>query len=157
MPRSRTVARVLDPQQRGVRILTAVILLAGAGVLFWLFSPGERERRGIMERVELGDRAERLVELIGTPRDCPPTQLDHLRASFPDATPPAQIEESLDRMARETRRRWVYPLDLRKPARCSGAEGQTEVGVDAEERIVWYVAVTGKSTLRIAAPLEAGG
>lgn len=149
MPRSRTMDRALSTQSRISLIVTVVILLLGAVVLIWVVSPGERQRRGVMERIDFGDEATRVSALLGEPTECPTGTLEHLRGTFPEGWPPAAVEGALGRMSTETTARWVYPLDEDDPGQCDGADGQTEIGLDAERQVLWYVAITGKTGLRL--------
>lgn len=149
MPRSHTIDRALPAQSRLSRIITVAILVLGAVVLIWVFSPGERERREVMERIDFGDEADRVSALLGEPTDCPVGSLDHLRPSFPEGWPQPAVEGALERMTAETTARWVYPLDDRDAGRCGGEDGQTEVGLDAERQVLWYIAITGKTGLRL--------
>lgn len=149
MPRSRTLDRALTSQGRMSMIITVVILLLGLVVLLWVFSPGERQRRELLDRIEFGDPADRVAALLGPATECPAGSLEHLRGAFPEGWPPPAVEAALERMAAETAARWVYPLDEREPGRCGGGDGQTEIGLDDERRVLWYVAITGKTGLRL--------
>jgi hypothetical protein len=138
-----------------------VILLLGAILLVWLVSPSERSRRSDMASLELGEPMGRVAGVLGPPAArCPGRNLSHLDESFPPGWPAPSIETTLQALGEETGERWIYPLDDDDPADCSPADGQTELGLDAEGRLLWYVAITGESPLELperfapAAPIQ---
>jgi hypothetical protein len=127
-----------------------VVLLAGLVALIWMTSPAERRRRETMERLELGDSASRVVALLGEPpARCPGSGLDHLKASFPPGWPEVAAVGALESLGARTAERWVYPLSLRRVAGCEPADGQTEIGIGADGTILWYIALAGKTPLRL--------
>lgn len=141
------------------RIVSVAILLIGAVALVWVFSPGERQRKAALGRIEFGFPADSITALLGPPTDCPVDSLEHLRGSFPEGWAPRTADAALQRMESETASRWVYPVDRRETGRCGGADGQTEIGFDASRQVLWYVAITGKTALRLPEgwEAEAGG
>jgi hypothetical protein len=149
MPRSQIINRALPKQSRLSLIITIAILVLGAVVLIWVISPGERRRRELMERLDFGDPGTRVSALLGEPTECPIGTLDHLRGSFPEGWPPPAAEAALERLTAETTARWVYSLDAGDAGECGGADGQTEIGLDADSQVLWYVAITGKTGLRL--------
>jgi hypothetical protein len=48
-----------------------------------------------------------------------------------------------------TRERWVYPVNPRERIGCNAAAGHTEIGVDAQGRVLWSVDVTGRTPIRL--------
>jgi hypothetical protein len=119
-------------------------------VLVWFASPSERRRRGIVDRLEVGDPADRVEELMGVPgARCRGGDLEHLDASFPLGWPAASVATTLQTLGEETRDRWVYPLSSRREAGCAPADRQTEIGFDAEGRVLWLVGIMGESPLRL--------
>jgi hypothetical protein len=136
-----------------------VVVLLGAVVLLWSISPGERRREQVMERIRVGDEVARVEELLGPAQRCPVNGLAHLRTRFADEWPVAAVDVALQRLSRETAERWVYPVDARRPADCAGGEGNTEIGIGRDGRVLWYVTITGKTGLRLPddyTPLDAG-
>jgi cbb3-type cytochrome oxidase subunit 3 len=147
MPRNRALDRALGPRSRTSTLSTLAIVLMGAVVVVWVFSPGERERREVVSRIELGDEAQRVESLLGPPARCPIGSLEHLKGAFPGDQPPAAVEAAMAGLSARTAFRWVYPLDRDDQVECAGAPDQTEIGFDAEQRVLWYVPLTGRSTL----------
>jgi hypothetical protein len=90
-----------------------------------------------------------VVAVVGTrPVRCPVGTLEQLRESFPDGWAPAAVDVALERLRSGTRERWIYSLDPDEPSRCEVAEeGRTEIGVGPDGRVLWYVAITGKTFL----------
>jgi hypothetical protein len=150
LPRNRRLDDALGTSKRSVWIATGLILLAGAVLLFWFFSPGERSRRDRVGRLELGDPSARVAAVLGEPpARCPAGDLSHLRESFPPGWPAASLETALQTLAGETSERWVYPLDDDDTASCGGRRGTTEIGLDAEGRILWSIAILGETRIEL--------
>ncbi len=137
--------QALRTRHRGVRRVTALILLAGIAVVaFILLSPGRRRERLVGDLRLMADSAS-VRALLGTPgATCTTGGLEHLGRRFPTGTPPAAVGEVTDRLQRETAQRWVYPLDEDGRAGCVPPDGATEVGLDRQGRVLWYVPVTGR-------------
>lgn len=145
----------MQTPKRGIWIATAAVLLGGLVVILWVTSPAEGRRREIMDRLELGDSASRVVALLGeAPARCPGAELAHLGASFPPGWPGSSSEAALQALGVRTHERWVYPLGPGRPAGCDPREGQTEIGISPDGTILWYVAVTGKTPLRLPAEIS---
>lgn len=159
MPRSHTIDRALPGTKRVSRIISVAILLIGTLVLVWVFSPGERQRKAALDRLGVGFPADSVTALLGPPTDCPTDSLQHLQGSFPGGWAPRTATAALERMESETASRWVYPVDRRETGRCEGGDGQTEIGFDSSRQVLWYVAITGKTALRLPEgwEAEAGG
>lgn len=129
----------------------------GLLVLFWVVSPTERKRREVVERLEVGDSVSRVEHLLGHgAARCPVGSLQHLEQSFPAGWPGASVQTALHAMAARTKERWVYSLSARHHPSCTPADGVTEIGVGADGRLVWYVPVTGKTTLTLPDDLTPG-
>lgn len=113
-------------------------------------SPGERERSAQVERLQLGDPRERVSEVMGPPgARCSGGDLGHLAESFTPGWPAASLATALQTLGEETGERWVYPLSSRRTAGCEPADRQTELGFDAEGRLLWYVVIVGETPLRL--------
>jgi hypothetical protein len=153
MARKYRMDQALRTRQRGIRIATAVILLLGAGVIVWALASPERRRTRIVDRLAIGLEASNVAQLLGpAPATCAVGSLDHLRRSFPVGSPPATVEGTIGRMQDETAQRWVYPLDARDPggpSACTRRSNATEIGLDREQRVLWYVAITGRTSLEL--------
>lgn len=160
MARNHRIDRALRVRQRGVWIATAAIALVGVVVVALAFGNAERRRERAVSSLSLGDEARRVEALLGGGGiRCPAASIGHLRGSLPEEWGAAAAETALGRMARETAERRVYPLDHRGQAGCSVASGATEVGLGADGRVLWYVAVTGRTRMTLPAAFaeEAGG
>ena len=140
--RDRRVDQALRTHQRGVRRVTALILVAGLAVVaFFLMSPERRRERRVGDLHIMEDSAG-VRALLGAPgASCPTGGLEHLGNRFPTGTPPATVEDVLARLQRETAQRWVYPLDPGRRVGCVPPDGSTEVGLDRRGRVLWYVPV----------------
>ena len=158
--RTRRIDNALQTQKRAMWTATALVLLVGVLVLVWVVSPAERRRRGAMDGLDVGDPASRLVQLLGEPAArCPAGDLAQLRGAFPPGWPGASVESALGTLAAATAERWVYPIG-RGSSDCAPLDGRTEVGVDAERRVLWYVTVTGKTPVQLppeVSPASPGG
>ena len=129
-----------------------MILALGAILLLWLASPSERGRRSDMDDLAFGDPTERVASVLGPPAArCAGDDLAHLSGSFPPGWPTPSVETTLQALGEETGERWIYPLDDDDPAGCAPVDGQTELGLDAEGRLLWYVTITGESPLELPA------
>lgn len=149
-PRNRRLDEALQTPKRGIWIATGIIVVLGILVLVWAVSPTERRRRSVMGDLELNDPASRVTELMGAPgARCPGSSVAHLARSFPPGWPASATEAALQEMGEETRERWVYPISLRRTASCAPRDGQTEIGVGRDGRVLWYVVVVGKTPLQL--------
>lgn len=132
---------------KGTRRVTAVILLVGLAVLAWiLLSPGRHRDRAVA-KLELSADTAQVIALMGRPAaTCPTGSLDHLRERFPTGTPPATVDQALARMQAETVERWVYPVKVKEGEKvgCTPGNGATEVGLDRNRRVLWYVPTMGR-------------
>lgn len=133
--------------KRGTRRVTAIIVLVGLGVLVWGLATPERRRARVVGKVALGNTTEQVARQLGRPAAvCPVGGLEHLQERFPTGTPPATAEQALARMQQETAERWIYPLETEAGAKagCTPRQGDTEIGLDRNGRVLWYVPVTGR-------------
>ncbi|HET6228705.1 MAG TPA: hypothetical protein VFE05_01425 [Longimicrobiaceae bacterium] len=106
---------------------------------------GDRRRERQVSHVALGADTSAVAAALGRPgRACPTGSLDDLAEQFPGGTPPAQAESTLDRLRPQTARRWVYAPGS-GAASCAPQKGATQFGLDPQGRVVWYVAVTGRT------------
>src|SRR5690606_37683610 len=110
----------------------------------------ERTRRAEVERLEIGDPVARVEGILGPPAArCEGDDLAHLAGSFPPGWPQPSIETTVQALAAATDERWIYPLDEDASATCAPVREGTEVGLDAEGRVLWYVAIMGESPLEL--------
>jgi hypothetical protein len=148
--RSRRLDRALPNRTPGLWIVTILILVLGALLVLASAGQAARDRQDLMDRVRIGDDAENALAALGIePRRCPGGDLGHLRASFPEGFSDAAIDVSLERLGEVTAERWVFELDGSAPEFCAPSPRRTELGVDAEGRVVWVVAVLGRSAVRL--------
>lgn len=132
--------------------VTAAIVVLGLLALVWGLASTERRRARETKRLEVGMGAAQVVQVMGEPPvTCPVGTLAHLRDRFPVGTPAVAAEQVVARLQRETAERWVYPLKRGggAPAGCTPGEGSTEVGLDRNRRVLWYVPVTGRRPLEV--------
>ena len=113
-------------------------------VAYVLLSPERRRERRVAALRLMADSAT-VRSLLGRPgATCATGGLEHLGRRFPTGTPPAAVEELVDRLQRETAQRWVYPLDEEERVGCVPPDGATEVGIDRRGKVLWYVPVTAR-------------
>lgn len=125
--------------------------------LLFTINRDNRHRRSAMDRVELGDPAERVNEVIGVgPTRCPAGPLDHLQESFSEGWPPASIDVALEELEAQTSERWVYPVEG-ATAECGGVTTRTEVGVAPDGTVLWIMPVLGRSVLRLPTTVTPAG
>lgn len=124
--------------------------------MLWFALRGDPDRGAALRAVAVGADSARVHAALGAPaRDCPTGSLEHLRRHMPEDTPPALLEGTLEDLRRRTARRWVYPQEGEAPSCTAGAEA-TEIGLDREGRVLWYVPVTGKTPVELPV-VEAAG
>lgn len=128
------------------------IAAVGLLLLFWILSPGRRERTADVARLALGDSRERVTEVMGAPlARCPGGgDLSHLAPGFPPGWPGASRATTLQTLGEETAERWVYPLRERSVIGCTPVDGQSEFGFDQRGRLLWYITFVGESPLRFS-------
>lgn len=146
---------------KGTRRVTAVILLAGLAVMVWALASPDRRRERAVGKLALSADTAQVIAAMGRPgATCPTGSLDHLRERFPTGTPPATVDQAMARMQKETAERWIYPLKTKAGQKvgCTPGTGATEVGLDRNRRVLWYVPNLGRRP--VVAPdriLPAGG
>lgn len=117
--------------------------------MLWFALGGDRERRRALDAIAIGADTTRVRTAFGAAaRDCATGSLEHLRRHLPEDTPPALVEGTLEDLRRRTARRWVYP-PAGKPATCTAGSDATEIGLDREGRVLWYVPVTGETPVEL--------
>lgn len=137
-------------------VVSMAILVLGALVVLYVISPGERERRDVLDGIELGDPADSVAALLGEPLECPTASLQRLGPMLPSGWPTAAAGPAMERLTTETSAVWIYPVDESDRGSCAGADDQTEIGFDMDGRVLWYVAVTGKTALVLPPDYEPG-
>jgi hypothetical protein len=151
--RDLQIDSVLRGKQRRIWLVTALVLIAGLAWLILAQTNPERQRVQRMAQVELGTEGAVVIRLMGEPiARCaggPPSQM---RRSFPRGWPPAQVEEVLERMREHTAERWVY-ANRERPDPCQPGPGDTEIGLDAGQWVIWYVVALDRSPARVAPEL----
>ena len=151
MARRRAVAvdRALDTHGRGPWIATGVIVALGVVLLAWLISPTERRRRSQLDELAIGTDTAVVVQQLGEPVRCAPGSLERFREGFPTDWPRPITELAIADISARTRQRWVYALSLRTRLPCDSDEEHTEIGIDGEGRVLWHIAVTGKTPIEL--------
>jgi hypothetical protein len=135
-----------------------LILVIGGVLVFTAIGRAGRERVEMLAGLRLGQPAARATELVGIqPTVCPPGSLEHLRASFPEGWPAGSIDVALEQLSAGTTERWVYPVGRAAVAPCVGDEARTEIGVTPDGRVLWSVAVIGRTPLQMPAELAPAG
>jgi hypothetical protein len=148
MTRNRAERATRTPG-RGPLIATAVVLVLGALVLLWAISPTERDRRAAMERIAMGADTAQVRQLLGEPVRCSAGETERIRGFLPVDWPPRAADGVAERLRHDTAQRWVYAIDPRNRLPCVSDERRTEVGIDSTGHVLWYVAVTGRTTIRV--------
>jgi len=139
------VDNALRKHKRQSRIVSAVIvglglLVVAAGLLL----NGGRKRESAAGRVMVGDDTTEVTALLGPPpHRCDPSSLAHLATRFDAGTPRPTIDETIADLRQATASRWVYP----RGAGCVTGDGDTEIGLDRNGRVLWIVPVTNKRPL----------
>lgn len=148
--RDRTIDAALRVTPRRIRLATAAVIALGIAAFAWaLFTSDDRARAREVRRLGPGvDTASVIRSLAAPPGRCPVGNLEHLRTRFPDDFAPAALDATLDRMREETAQRWVYPSGDAS-ARCAPRDGDTEIGIGRDGRVLWLVPVTGRNAVRL--------
>lgn len=117
--------------------------------MLWLALRGDPARKRALDAIAIGADSARVHAAFGAPaRDCPAGSLEHLRRHLPEDTPPALVEGTLEDLRRRTARRWVYPKKG-QAASCTARADATEIGLDREGRVLWFVPVTGETPVEL--------
>lgn len=149
MARRRAVAvdRALDTHGRGPWIATGVIIALGLLLLVWLISPTERKRRSVVEDLAIGTDSAVVLRELGEPVRCAAGDMRHFRSAFPADWPRPVTELAAADLGARTAERWVYAINPRTRIPCDSDEEHTEIGIDSEGRVLWHVALTGKTAV----------
>jgi hypothetical protein len=149
--------RVIREPQWAIRIITIVILLAGAGVVAYLLNRPEARRERAVADLAVGDTTARAVERLGaTPTRCRVGSLDHLQGRFPPGWTAAAQARAIEWLEEQTAERWVYPVEAGRTVSCSQTDGVTELGIGPDGRLLWIVPVGGRQPLQLPETLEPG-
>ncbi|HEX2204608.1 MAG TPA: hypothetical protein VHG91_14965 [Longimicrobium sp.] len=147
IPASNPIDRALQTDKGRSRAVSAGILLLGLLIAAAILLSGDRRRERAASKIQLGDDTTAVVSALGPPAArCPPGQMTHLYDRFQGGTPRVARDAALARMRRETATRWIYPDD-RGRNDCTPHDGDAEIGLDRDGRVVWLVPVTGRKTL----------
>jgi hypothetical protein len=157
---SRHAARIdrsVRKPQWAVRIVTLVILAAGAAVIAYAWTRSEAQRERAVRGLAPGDTVALVRAALGEPPVvCPTGDLAHLEAQFPGGWPGAARGRAIEELRAATAERWVYPLRDARQAPCAPQDGVTEIGVSERARIVWIVPLSGRHPLRLPESIEPG-
>jgi len=158
--RSRHAARIdrsVRKPQWTVRIVTLLILAAGAAVIAYAWTRSEAQRERAVRGLAPGDSVSQVRAHLGEPPIvCPTGDLAHLEAQFPGGWPGAARGRAVEELRAATAERWVYPLGDVPRAPCAPQERVTEIGVSEGARIAWIVPLAGRHPLWLPESLEPG-
>jgi hypothetical protein len=156
MPRRHLEHELREPQWT-IRIITLVILLAGAAVVFYAFSRSEARRERAVRGIEVADSTAQVVERLGQPPHvCATGSLAHLEGHFPTGWPAAAQSRAIERLRQETAERWVYPLRDTTADPCTVPRNATELGIGHDGRVRWFIPLQGRESLRLPPTYEPG-
>ena len=148
--RDRNIEAALQMTPGRIRLATAAVIVLGlVALLVAFFNSDDRARARQVRGLRPGtDTALVVRSLAAQPARCAVGNLEHLRTRFPDDFAPAALDATLDRMREETAQRWVYASGDRD-ARCVPRDGDTELGVGRDGRVLWLVPVVGRNTVQL--------
>lgn len=136
----RPIDQALKSHKRMSRIVSAVIVVLGLGILAVVLLTGDRQRERAAVGILPGDDSTAVKRLMGDPpHRCEPSSLAHLADRFPDMPRPT-VEQEIARLRAGTAARWLYP----EGAGCVPARGDTEIGLDRDGHVLWIVPLTGR-------------
>ena len=121
-------------------MVSAVILALGIVVVIavMFFSPSRRRERAA-GAIQPGDDSTAVLRRLGdAPQRCPPGEMAHVYDAFEGSIPRPTREAALEQMRQQTAARWIYPA-----RGCTPRQGDTEVGLGADGRVLWMVPATG--------------
>lgn len=147
--RAVSVDRALDTHGRGPLIATGVVVALGLIMLVWLVSPTERNRRTVVQELAIGTDSTVVLRELGEPVRCPAGDMRSFSEAFPADWPRPVTELAVADLGARTAQRWVYAINLRKRLPCDSTEEHTEIGIDADGRVLWHIAVTGKTAVEL--------
>jgi hypothetical protein len=149
--------RAIREPQWTVRIVTILILVAGAVIVAHALTRPEARRERAVGPLAPGDTASAAAERLGaSPTVCGSDDLTHLLGRFPHGWSGAAQERAVEWLEESTVERWVYPLNAGERASCAGAAGLTEVGIGADGRLVWILPLAGRKSLLLPDTLQPG-
>jgi hypothetical protein len=147
---TQRIDRSVRKPQWTVRIVTLLILAAGAAMVAYAFTRAESRRDRALSGLEPGDTVARVIDRLGEPPFvCATGDLAHLEAQFPGGWPAAAREQAIERLREETAERWVFPMREAQIDPCPSPTNATEVGVGHDRRVRWLVPVSGRHPLRL--------
>jgi hypothetical protein len=155
--RAHRYERSVQEPQWAIRIATVVILAIGVAITIYALGRPEARRERATGGLSVGDTSASVVASLGQPRlVCRATDLSHLHGRFPVGWPAAAQEQAIDWLEENTAARWLYPLRARAEVTCQGLREGTEVGLGADDRVLWLVPMVGRQSLRLPDELEPG-
>ena len=157
MARSRTVDRALDTHGRGTWVATGVIVVLGLALVAWLVSPTERKRRSVVDGLEIGSDSSEVLRALGAPVRCGPAPLERFREGFPSDWPRPVTELAAADLSARTAQRWIYAVNPRDRIACDSRDAHTEVGIGADGRVLWHIAITGRTPIETPAAYTPSG
>jgi len=117
----------------GILALGILVVIA---VMF--FSPSRRRERAA-GGLQPGDDTTAVLRRLGdAPQRCAPGEMAHVYNAFEGSIPRTTREAALEQMRQQTAARWLYPA-----RGCTPRQGDTEVGIGADGRVLWLVPATG--------------
>jgi hypothetical protein len=144
------IDRSLRKPQWGIRIVTLLILAAGAAVVLYAFTRAESRRERALSGLEVGDTSQLIVERLGEPPfACSTGQLTHLEGQFPSGWPAAARAGAIERLRVETAERWVYPMREAHVNPCALPRNASEFGIGHDGRVRWFVPLTERHPIRL--------
>ena len=139
-----SIDRALKTNRARSRLVSAVILAIGLlAVLAFYFTPTHRRQRAAGHLRPGDDSSAVLARVGGEPMRCPGTDVDHVVAELPAGTSRPERAAVLALARSATRSRWVYPAGHG----CHPRAGDSEVGFDAQGRVLWVAPAIGRAPL----------
>lgn len=149
MARNRAVERALQTHGRGPLLATAVIVVLGLILVAWLISPTERKRRALLDDLAVGSDTALVIRALGEPVRCAAGGLERFREGFPTDWPRPVTELAVADIGARTTQRWIYAINPRTRLPCDSEQEHTEIGIGADGRVLWHIAVTGKTPIEL--------
>jgi hypothetical protein len=137
---SNPIDRALKTHKSRSRMVSAVILALGILVVIavMFFSPSRRRERAA-GGIQPGDDSTAVLSRLGDkPQRCPPGEMQHVYNAFEGSIPRTTREAALEQIRQQTSARWIYPA-----RGCTPSQGDTEVGLGTDGRVLWLVPATG--------------
>lgn len=154
--RDRNIDAALRVAPGRIRLATVAVVVLGVLVLaLALWRSDDRQRARRVRGLAPGSDTVTVAQVLATePSRCAVGNLEHLRTRFSEEFAPAALDATMDRMREETLQRWVYPTGDADP-RCIPRDGDTEIGVGRDGRVLWLVPVVGRNTVVLPASYSA--